>query len=208
MIKVFYGNDRGRIRQEIRRFLGTADFETIEGEELRPEDLPNIFRGTSLFEAGKERAILILDPVKSAAGEFLADYADTKHQVAILEAKPDAKLTAWKKLTKAVECQKFDQPEIDTRKMFDIFRAAKRDGQRAVKMLEELRAYLEPKAFIGVMASQAFRDYDEHAGAHEKRVLKELAKLDMDLGRVRRADVSQDRDWLLIEGFLARVKTI
>lgn len=207
MIKVFYGNDRTRIKREIQRWLGT-NYETIEGENLTPEDLPNLFRGTSLFDAGKERSILLLDPVGSEAGEFLADYADTPHKVAILEAKPDTKLTGWKKLIKATEMKKFETPEFDTRAMFDVFRVAKRDGKKAVEMLEGMKMNLEAKAFVGVMASQAFKDYEEHAGAREKRVLKELAKLDMDLGAVRTESASNDRVWLLVEGFLTRLKTI
>ena len=207
MIKVFYGNDRTRMMQEIRQWLG-SDYETIEGENLTPGDLPNIFRGTSLFDAGKERAILLLDPMKSEAGEFLADYADTPHKVAILEAKPDAKMTAWRKLTKVAETKKMEAPELDGRAMFDVFRVAKRDGKRAVEMLERMKMNLEAKAFVGVMASQAFKDYEEHAGAREKKVLRELAKLDMDLGTVRTENASGDREWLLIEGFLIRLRTI
>ena len=200
-IKVFYGNDRTRIRREIERFLG-KDYETIEGENLEPKDLPNIFQGTTLFNAGAERRILILDPVKSAAGEFLADYANTPHKVAILEAKPDAKLTAWRKLSQAAETLKFDTPELDTRAMFDIYRTAKSDGTRAVTRLRELEPNLEPKAFIGVMASQAFRDYADFGGAKEKWAIRELAKVDMNLGKVVAAESSGDRPWLLIESFL------
>ena len=223
MIKVFYGNDRTRMMREVRRFLATENYETIEGTELTPEDLPNILRGTSLFEMGKERAILILDPVKSAAGEFLADYADTEHKVAIVEAKPDVRLSAWKRLIKVAEAQKFEVKELDTRTMFEIYRVARRDGEKAVKMLEGIQVYLEPKAFIGVMASQAFKDYAEKAergsasgdknstlatraggvdlATREKRALKELAKLDMNLNEIRQ------QPWLLVQAFLLQLSS-
>ena len=207
MIKVFHGNDRTRMMREIKRWLG-PDYETIEGDSLTPESLPNLFRGVSLFDAWEEKSILLLDPVKGEVGELLVDYVDTPRKVAILEAKPDVKLAGWKKLIKVAETKKFEAPELDTRTMFNVFRVAKRDGKKAVEMLEGMKMNLEAKAFVGVMASQAFRDYEEHAGAREKRVLKELAQLDMDLGTVRRESASNDREWLLVEGFLTRLKTI
>lgn len=204
MIRVFIGDDRIAARKEIGRWMGTRDYEVIEGEELQPEDLPNIFRGVSLFDKG-ERKILLRDVLKSPAGEFLADYADTKHKVAIMETKLDKRLEAWKKLSKVAEVSEFMLKDMDTRKMFDVFRIAKTDGVRAIKTLEEIRAGLEPKAFIGVMASTALKDYQQRGGQREKRVLREMAKLDMEIGEGQASNKSLEKPWLLIEGFLLRV---
>ena len=59
MIKFFYGDDRVRAKKAIEKFLGTADYEIIEGADLSPTDLPSIFLGNSLFT--DTRAILIRD---------------------------------------------------------------------------------------------------------------------------------------------------
>ena len=204
MIRVFIGDDRVAARKEIGRWMGTWDYEVIEGEELQPEDLPNIFRGASLFDTG-ERKILLRDVLKSPAGEFVADYVDTKHKVAIMETKLDKRLEAWKKLSKVAEVSKFELKDVETRKMFDVFRTAKKNGAQAVKILEEIRAGLEPKAFVGVMASTAMKDYQLRRGQKEKRILHEMAKLDMEIGKGQTGDKSPDKPWLLIEGFLLRV---
>ena len=57
MIKFFYGDDRVRAKQSIEQFLGTKDYEIIEGTDLTPADLPSIFLGNSLF--ADTRTILI-----------------------------------------------------------------------------------------------------------------------------------------------------
>ena len=59
MIKFFYGDDRVRAKQAIESFLGTKDYEVIEGADLTSSDLPSIFLGNSLFAS--TRAILIRD---------------------------------------------------------------------------------------------------------------------------------------------------
>ena len=74
--------------------------------------------------------------------------------------------------------------------------------------LHELESNLEPKAFIGVMASQAFKDYALRAGSREKWAIRELAKLDMNLGKVLAAEASGDRQWLLIDSFLIRLSNM
>ena len=204
MIRVFIGDDRVAARKEIGRWMGTRDYEVIEGEELQPEDLPNIFRGASLFETG-ERKILLRDALKSPAGEFLADYADTKHKVAIMETKLDKRLEAWKKLSKVAKVSKFELDDVDKKKMFGVFRMAKKNGAQAIKVLEEIRAGLEPKAFIGAMASTALKDYQEKGGQREKRILREMAKLDVEIGKGQAGDKSPDKPWLLTEGFLLRL---
>lgn len=208
MIKVFYGDDRKAALREIEKFLGTKNYETIEGEDLVAEDCPNIFQGATLFGGG-ERAILMRDALSGAAAEEIAKYASTPHRVALLEGKVDKRGAGWRALAAAkVEAQEFKSKEVDKWAAFEVFRLAKRDGAAAVRKLEELREGLEPKAFIGILASGAFKDFETRAGAKERRVLKELAKLDMELGQVAAANASPDRPWLLIQGFLMRVSKI
>ena len=76
---------------------------------------------------------------------------------------------------------------------------AKRDGKRAVEMLEEIRVSQEPMMFVGLMVSQAIKDYTARQGAAEKKALKELSKLDLDMKS------SPVDSWLLIEAFLTRL---
>ena len=58
MIKVFSGSDRAKIDAEVKKFLG-KDYEVFDSENLKPEDIINIFVGASLFAA--KRKILIKD---------------------------------------------------------------------------------------------------------------------------------------------------
>lgn len=214
-IKVFYGDDRERALREVERFLGGAKYETIEGAELTMTDLPNIFQGTSLLATG-ERRILLKDVLAEPVGDEIAQYAATKHRVAILEMKVNKRTVGWKKLAKVVECTEYKLADTNWQAMFDIYRTAKRDGRAAVEKLRAVRTQareskLEPKVFIGVLASGALRDYEMSAGASQSRacrVLKELAKLDLDLGKVGAAEASPERPWLLIEGFLTRMAKI
>lgn len=212
MIKVFYGDDRERARREIVRWLGTRDYELVEGAELAEDDLVSLFMGASLL-AGGERKILIRDFLNNDVAEKLVDYLETPHRVAILEAKLDKRRVGYKALKGKVEMQEFAARAVDRGKIFEVYRVAKRDGARAVEMLRELEATEEPKAMIGALASQAMKDYamSESVGArrsygaaegsdtHERRVLRELAKVDMKVS-------SAQRPWLYIEGFLVRMK--
>ena len=58
MIKVFYGDDRVKAKQEISKLLGN-DYEVLDGPEINTNDLPSIFLGTTLFAS--KRSILIRD---------------------------------------------------------------------------------------------------------------------------------------------------
>ena len=57
MIKIFTGDDRIKATQEIEKLLGKT-YEIIEGPELEPAYLLNIFQGASLFS--EKRKILIV----------------------------------------------------------------------------------------------------------------------------------------------------
>ena len=60
----------------------------------------------------------------------------------------------------------------------------------------------DPIMFFGLLASQAIKDFSFNQGTKEKRVLKELAKLDLDM---KSAKVEP---WLLIESFLLRLSSL
>lgn len=201
MIKVFYGDDRVRAQREMVEFFGTKDYEVIEAAELGVQDLPSIFWGGSLL--AKERRILLRDGLSNeAVRENLAKYVDTPHQVVLLETKLDKRLAAVRELRKSLEFREFSLPQPDMRAVFDIYRIAKRDGLRAVERLQKIQATEDPKRFCGLMAAQALRDFGEHAGAKEKRVLRELAELDAGLS------ASPLQPWFLVQAFLLRLASL
>lgn len=77
MIKVFYGDDRVKAKQEIKRLLGD-DYEVLDGPEITANDLPSIFLGASLF--AEKRRILIRDfTANKSVYDELPTYLDTPH---------------------------------------------------------------------------------------------------------------------------------
>lgn len=182
MIKVFYGDDRVRAQREIVKFLGTKDYEIIEGSELTPEDLPNIFAGATLF--GKsDRRILIRDffAADKETQEQLAQYINTPHRVAFLESKVDKRLPAYKTISRDVEFYECKAPEPDKWLAFDIYNTAKRDGKKALEMYAKIQNTADVKMLVAQFASQAMKDYAARPGAKEKRALVELSRLDNQL---------------------------
>ncbi len=197
MLKIFTGDDRVRAGQEIIKLLG-EDHETIEGANLTANDLPSIFKGVSLF--AEQRHILIRDLLANRqVADRLVDYLDTPHLVILQELKLDKRSATYKalKANKTVEIKEFNLPPNPSYKLvFDIYRTAKRDGKRAVIMLEQIKPSQDPIMFFGLLASQALKDYNQNQGIKEKRTLKELSKLDLQM-----KSTSID-PWLLIEACL------
>ena len=202
MINVFYGDDRQRIQQEIIRFLGTKDYEIIEGADLTPADLPSIFLGNSLFS--EKRAILIRDlTVNKPVYEKIPDYLSTPHNIAILELKLDKRSATYKALKSQIEFKEFALPKNPNFGLvFDIYRTAKRDGNKAVKMLTKIQDEEDPIMFCGLLISQALKDFKAHQGTKEKRALTELSKLDLDLKS------TSFPSWLLVQSFLLRLSSL
>lgn len=202
MIKVFYGDDRVRAKAEITKFLGTKDYEIIEGADLAPADLPSIFLGNSLFT--DTRAILIRDfTANRPVYEKLPEYLNTSHQIAILDVKIDKRSATYKSLKDQIEFQEFTLPKNPNLNLvFDIYRTAKHDGEKAVKMLEKIQAEEDSIMFCGLLISQALKDFKNKQGTKEKRVLKELSKLDLDLKS------TSLQPWLLVQSFLLRLSSL
>lgn len=201
MIKVFYGDDRVKANAEIKKILG-SDYEIIDGADLVLTDLPNIFLGASLF--ADTRNILIRDfTANKLIYAELKNYLNTPHNIILLETKLEKNLAIYKELKNLIEFKEFALPESqDFSAVFNIFRVAKRDGKKAVSMLEDIKIKEDPMKFFGLMASQAIKDFSLNQGIKEKRVLKELSKLDLDM---KSAKVEP---WLLVESFLVRLSSL
>ena len=157
MIKIFTGEDRLRAKNAINKYLG-QDYEVIEGIDLTPADLPSIFLGQSLFEKNRKILIQDLSENKSVFDE-LPKYLDTPHQIAILELKLDKRSSAYKAIQKQVEIQDFPlhkDPNFGV--VFNIYHTAKKDGKKAIKMLEQIKPTEDPMMFFGLIASQAIKE--------------------------------------------------
>ena len=110
MIKVFYGDDRVKAQQEIRRILG-EDYEIIDATDLQPTDLPSIFLGASLF-APEKRHILIRDlTANKQVYDELPKYLNTPHDIVIHETKLDKRSATYKALKDKITFTEFKLPE-------------------------------------------------------------------------------------------------
>ena len=201
MIKVFYGEDRVKAKQEIEKLLG-KEYEVIDASDLTDQDLPTIFLGASLF--AEKRKILIRDLfTNKPAAEKLLNFLNTPHDIIILELKLDKRSVAYKELKDQLEFKEFKLPENKNfGVVFDIYSTAKRDGKKAITMLESIKQEQDPMMFFGLLVSQAVKDFSRNQGTKEKRVLKELSKLDI----LMKTTTSQP--WLLIESFLLQVSSL
>ena len=207
MIYVFSGNDRMKIQKEVKKILGEG-YEVFEGSEMSGEELMNICMGTTIFSGlDGGRKILVKDltgknEMERDAYEILAKYAEkTRNVIVIWESTLSRKKTYRDFIKmKNVTARKFEVMQKRDNRVFDVYKTAVRDGEKAVKILEEIKGDNDPFMFFGLMASQAIRDYQFRAGAAEKRRLKELAELDMEMKS------SEVDEWALIEGFLLRMK--
>ena len=202
MIKFFYGDDRVRAKISIEKFLGTKDYEIIDGADLDPENLPSIFLGNSLF--ADRRAILIRDiTTNKSVYDKLPEYLNTPHDIAILETKLDKRSATYKSLKDQISFEEFKLPQNPNFNLvFDIYRTAKHDGIKAVKMLEKIQTGEDPIMFCGLMISQALKDFNAKQGIKEKRALRELSKLDLDLKS------TSIQPWLLVQSFLLRLSSL
>ncbi len=207
MLRVFAGEDRLGAERAIRRILG-EDYEVFEGEKLSENDLPSIFQGMTLFGggAGEVRRILLKDLSENAAvWAKMLDYANTDHEVIIWETKIDKRSAGYKRLKElGVRVEEFalaKKPEANL--VFGILDTAMRDGPAAVKMVEKIELEQEPFMFFGLMVTQAIKKFEQRAGEKEKRVLRMLAELDMQMkGEGASSEVEP---WGLVKGFLLRV---
>ncbi len=201
MIKIFYGDDRVRAKNEIAKFLG-QDYEVFDGSDLTPEDLPSLFFGTSLFAT--ERSILIRDFLSNkVVFEKLPEYLSTPHKVALFESKLDKRSTTYKDLKDKIKIREFTLPTNQNFSLvFDIFKTAKKDGKKAVDLLRKIEQDQDPMMFFGLLVSQAIKDFSAKQGTKEKRVLMELSRTDILM------KTTSSQPWLLVESFLLQVSSL
>lgn len=204
MLRVFYGGNRLAAEKEVKRLLGEG-YEVYEGENLRVEDLPSIFQGTSLFGTG-ERRILLKDVAEnSAVWEKLGDYAETGHEVICWEMKIDKRSAGYKRLKETeVELKEFAELQKPEAKLvFGVLDMAMRDGKKAVEMVEKIELEQDPYMFFGLLVTQALKKYEAtRGGARERRLVKELAKTDMQMKSAAM------EPWDLIKALLLKVSSI
>ena len=198
MIKVFTGDDRVKAKQEAVRFLG-QEYEVFDGPDLLEDDLLNIFLGSSLLTP--QRSILIRDLSKNKTlFDKLPNYLDTPHKIVVLETKIDKRSTVYKVLKEKNLLRDFPLSQnADYKKAIGIFPTAKRDGRKAIAMLEEIKTQEDPIMFFGLLVSSALKDYDRNQGIKEKRILKLLSQLDL---KIKSSSLDP---WLIIESFLIQV---
>lgn len=225
MLRIFYGENRLEAEKNVKRVLGEG-YEVFEGESLTVGDLPSIFQGTSLFGGlgssssggsssdgsgggfgsggfGGMRRILLKNLGENAeVWAKLADYRETEHEVVVWEGKIDKRSTGYKQLKDAgvemVEFPALKKPEAGL--VFGILDTAMRDGARAVRDLEKIEADQDPFMFFGLLVTQALKKYEySGGGTRERRVLKELAQIDL---QMKSTGVEP---WMLIKSFLLRV---
>lgn len=215
MLRVFYGENRLAAEKRVRQVLG-EEYEVLEGESLTAGDLPSIFQGTSLFGGvggaadsgafGAARRILLKNLGENAeVWAKLADYRETEHEVVVWEGKIDKRSAGYKQLKEAgVAMEEFPElkkPEAGL--VFGILNTALRDGTRAVRDLEKIEADQDPFMFFGLLVTQALKKYEySGGGARERRMLKELASVDL---QMKSTGVEP---WMLVKSFLLRVGSL
>lgn len=206
MIKVFFGEDRVRAKKEIENFLGT-DYEVIDCADLTEQDLPTIFHGATFFDSGKRR-ILLRDftankPIADHFAEHIEDYSNTTHDVVFFETKLDKRSVFYKSLKEKLDFKEFSAPVTNNfKELQDIYTTAKRSGEKAIAKLRKIEHQEDPIMFFGFLVSQALKDFSLNpTSASQKRALKELAKIDLQMKS------SAVEPWLLVETALLSLNT-
>ncbi len=200
MFRVIAGEGRVEAEKAVKRLLG-ANYEVFEGENLREDDLPSIFRGNSLFQTGKRQILLKNLSENAAVWEKILDYRDTEHDVVIWEGKIDKRSAGYKRLkAEGVEIEEYSgQKPPDMRAVFQVFEVAWRDGEEAVRLLEKIEAEQDPYMFFGLMVAQALKRFEARSGEKERRVLKMMAETDMQM------KTTSIEPWMLVKSFLLRI---
>lgn len=201
MIKIFYGEDRVRANAEIRKIFG-KDYEVVEGADLTADILPSVMNGASLL--ANERKILIKDLGENKEiWEKLSQYATPQNEVVLLESKLDKRTTVYKEIKDKVEIKEFPRAKSKNEGLvFEIYKTAKRDGKKAVEMLEKIEAEQDPYMLMGLFVSQAVKDFTMRQGNKEKRALKELSRFDMMM------KTTSTQPWLILKGFLLSLEQL
>lgn len=203
MLSVFWGENRLETEKAVKRVLGT-DYEVFEGENLTVADLPSIFQGTSLFGTEKRQILLKELGENKEVWEKIPDYLQTDHDMVIWESKIDKRSVVYKAMAAAgVEMREFPaRANPDAKMVFNILDMALRNGPQAVKMVEKIELEQDPYMFFGLLVTQGIKKLEYRAGTREKRLLKELSQLDMQM------KTTSVEPWLLLKSFLLRISQL
>ncbi|MBQ2638993.1 hypothetical protein IJF91_02935 [Candidatus Saccharibacteria bacterium] len=205
MIHLFYGEDRLSAEKQAKKVLG-EHYENIDAENLKIEDLPTLFLGTSLFDETRKVLIKGLSEQKSLFEE-LEKYLETPHEIVVLENKINGNWTSLKSLKKSpeVDLKEFKLPEAKDRFLsFNIYSTALSNPEKAVKMLRENQETEDPYLMLGAWTTQALKALKSSPNSRKNReILKELAKIDMLLKSTK----FSENPWPILETFLLRLKT-
>lgn len=204
MIKIFYGDDRIKAQQEIKRAFKGDNYEIIDATDLTPSDLPTIFYGASLFEPEARRILLRDFTANKSIYDELPKYLDTPHDIILLETKLDKRSAAYKSLKDQIIITEFKLPDTtDFRQVFDIYKTAKRDGKKALEILAKIKPTEDPIKFTGLLVSQAVKDFAARpTGTRERNILKALAHADLNM-KSTKID-----PWLIVESFLLELSSL
>ena len=69
-------------------------------------------------------------------------------------------------------------------------------------MLEKVKQDEDPIMLLGLFTSQALKDFSARQGTKEKKILKELSKVDLQI------KTTKVEPWLLVESFLLRLSSL
>ncbi|MBR3365957.1 hypothetical protein IKG48_02450 [Candidatus Saccharibacteria bacterium] len=205
MFYIYYGDDRMKISQEVKKALG-EEYEIFDGENLGVQDIVNICQGASLF--GDKRKILIRDltPARKEKDEgddepgvdFYAEflkYVDTPHTIVIWETVTPRR-KSFKEFSKCAGVKTQQFKIFEKKKIFDIAELALVDGKKAALELKKVEDENDPYMFVGLLVSKLCQKYNYSHGAKEKRALVALSELDMQM------KTTSMRPWTLLESFL------
>lgn len=199
MIRIFHGDDRLKIQQQVKQILGT-DYEVLGGESLTLSDLDSIFLGVSLFAI--DRNILIKDLSESPdCFAKLINYTATTHNIVIWETKLDKRTAVYKDLAaQKIDIREFKIAEPPEKKLvFDIFDLAWRgQAQQAIAICEKIENTNDPYMLFGLLVSQAIKKL-ESGQQKAVKVLKLMSQTDLNM------KTTSLNSWLLIKSLLLRI---
>lgn len=198
MIHIFYGEDRLKAEATAKEILG-ENYEVIDAENLKLNDLPTIFLGTSLFEENRKILIKGLAESKELFDE-LEKYLETSHEIVILEDKINGTWTSFKNLkkSKSVDLREFKPTvQFDRFLAFNIYSTALNNPQKAYEMLKKAEATEDAYMMVGAWATQALK-------MKNKNAIKELAKIDLLLKTTK----FSDNPWPVLEAYILKLKKL
>ena len=200
-IKIFYGSDRIAARKAAERVLG-SEYEVIDAEQLTLADLESIFRGTTIFDMGAERKILLKDlSLNKVCFEKLPEYADTTALVVVLDGKLSKVLSSVKavfacKDIETKECILSEEKSRDKYENFAPFSSAYAGrGAEALRKLKAIKDRTAAPMIIGTMGTQAAKYLNTTKG---QQAMKILAQADM-MMKSSKVDMWVPVEWALLE---------